>query len=349
MAILPTTALTLADIRATMNPDGSVAAAIDMLSQTNEALDDMLWLEANQGMSHLTTVKTGLPAAFWRAYNEGVPPSKSTSAQHTDTCAQLEVYSVVDKALADLNGNSASWRLSEDQAFVEGMNQQMGRTLFYGNSATTPRAFSGLSARYSTINTALAANASNVLDAGGTGSTNTSMWVATWGANSLHGIYPKGSPAGLQVRDATTNAPILDAVGNRYQAYQTHYKWDCGLSLRDWRYTARVANIDVTQLTGSNAPNLIALLVAAVGKLPVASRRISAVQSATKPSGIGPVVMNQVIYVNRTIRTALALQLLGKSNILLKMDEFDGMQVLTFLGIPIRTMDVLLNTESRVV
>ena len=349
MALLPTTALTLADMKAAMGPDGHLAGAIDMLSQCNEVLDDLLWVPANDGMTNLTTVKVGLPAAFWRAFNEGVPPSKSVSAQHKDACAMLEVYSKVDKDLADLTGEPAAWRLSEDQSFVEGMSQQMARTLFYGNAGVTPKSFTGLSARYPTVNTSVAANASNVLDAGGTGSTNTSMWVCNWGPNSGHGIYPKGSMGGLQVNDVTTNAPILDAVGNSYQAYQTHYKWDCGLTIRDWRYFARIANIDVTQLTGVNAANLIALLVTAINKLPAVSRRIGAVQGATKASGIGPVPMNPVIYVNRTIRTALELQLLSKSNILLKMEEYDGMTVLTFRGIPIRTVDVLLNTESRVV
>ena len=41
--------------------------------------------------------------------------------------------------------------------------------------------------------------------------------------------------------------------------------------------------------------------------------------------------------------------MLNKSNILLKLDEWDGMPVLTFRGIPIRTCDAILNTEGRVI
>ncbi len=35
-------------------------------------------------------------------------------------CGMLETYSEIDKALADLNGNTAAYRLSEDRAFLEG-------------------------------------------------------------------------------------------------------------------------------------------------------------------------------------------------------------------------------------
>jgi hypothetical protein len=45
--------------------------------------------------------------------NYGVASSKSRTAQVTDSCGMLEAYAEIDKALADLNGNSAAFRLSE--------------------------------------------------------------------------------------------------------------------------------------------------------------------------------------------------------------------------------------------
>ncbi|WP_368734330.1 major capsid protein, partial [Klebsiella quasipneumoniae] len=65
----------------------------------------------------------------------GVQPSKSTTVQVTDYVGMLETYAEVDKSLADLNGNTAEFRLSEDRAFIEAMNQQMAQTLFYGDSS----------------------------------------------------------------------------------------------------------------------------------------------------------------------------------------------------------------------
>jgi hypothetical protein len=55
------------------------------------------------------------------------------------------------------------------------------------------------------------------------------------------------------------------------------------------------------------------------------------------------------IYVNRTVYGALERQVTNKTNILLQLREWDGMTVLTYRGIPIRIVDALLNTESRVV
>ena len=54
-------------------------------------------------------------------------------------------------------------------------------------------------------------------------------------------------------------------------------------------------------------------------------------------------------YCNRTISTYLDLQALNKSNVLLKLEEWDGRPVMTFRGIPIRTCDAILSTEARVV
>lgn len=349
MAILSNQALTLADWRTATNENGEVSDLINLLSQDNEILSDMLWKEANQGTSNKTTVLTGLPAAYWRSYNQGVPRGKSTRVPIVDTCAMLETLSMVDRDLANLNGNSAAWRMSEDKAFIDGMSQQMATTLFYGNQDNVPESFTGLTPRFSTVNTATAASAVNVIDAGGTGSTNASMWVCCWGEDTGYGIYPKGSTAGLAVRDVTTPAPVQDVNGNSYFAYQTHFKWDCGMSIRDWRYFVRIANIDVTTLTGGSAPNLISLLIAAANKMPAAPRRVSAVQGATFPAGMSLAPRSPVIYVNRTIRTALELQVINKSNLLLSLQEWDGMTVLTFRGIPIRTVDALLSTEARVV
>jgi hypothetical protein len=285
MAILNNQVLTLVDWKTSMTERGDVAQLINTLSQTNEILQDLVWSECNGITKHTTSVLTGLPAAYWRQYNQGVPRSKATRATVTDTCAMLEVYSEVDKDLANLNNNSAAWRLSEDMAFVDGMNQQMATTLFYGNQNNTPQSFTGLTPRFSTINTSTAASAVNVIDAGGTGSTNASMWLCTWSGNTGHGIFPAGSSAGLSMQDVTTDAPILDSNNNLYQAYRTKFKWDCGLTIRDWRYFVRIANIDVTLLSGGSAANLLALLIAAVNKLPAVPRRVGAVNAATQAAG----------------------------------------------------------------
>lgn len=344
-ATLGTTALTYADWAKRRDESGRISTIIELLSQTNEILEDMLAVEANGPTSHRTTVRTGLPSATWRLLNYGVAKAKSTTAQVTDGIGMLETYSEIDKSLADLNGNTAEFRLSEDMAFLEGMNQQVASTIFYGNTATNPERFMGLAPRYNTITTATAATASNVINAGGAGSDNTSIWVVVWGPNTCHGIFPKGQVNGLQQRDLG-EWTLQDAALNNYQGYRTHFKWDIGLTLRDWRYCVRIANIDVSDLSGGSAANLINALIRAVHRLPTAPSGVSSEQT-TDAADRGAMSMGRtVIYCNKTIRTYLDIQAANKTNVLLRLDEWHGKVVTTFRGIPVRTCDAILNTEA---
>lgn len=346
MALIGTNAITFADWAARMEDDGKVATIVNLLSQSNEILKDMLVIEANQATSHKTTVRTGLPSGTWRLLNYGVTQTKSTTAQVVDSCGNLETYSTIDKDIADLNGNSAEFRLSEDLAFLEGMNQQMAGVLFYGNTAVNPERFMGMAPRYNTVTAATAATAANVIDAGGTGSTNTSVWVVVWGPNTMAGFFPKGKVSGLQHRDLG-EWTVYDANNNPYQAYRTHFKWELGVTLRDWRYAVRIANIDVTLLATGSAANLINALIRAVHRLPTAPVGVSTEQETDAPDRGAMSMGHTVIYANRVIRTYLDIQAVNKTNVLLKLEQWEGETITTFRGIPVRTCDQLLNTESR--
>ena len=347
MATLGTTVLTYADWAKRVDDGYKIGTIIELLSQTNEILLDMLVLEGNLPTGHKTTIRTGLPTATWRLLNYGVPNSKSTTAPVVDTTGNLEAYALVDKDIADLNGNTADFRASENVAFLEGMNQQVATTLIYGNTATNPERFMGLAPRYPSILAATSGTAPNVIDMGGTGSTNTSMWIVTWGANTTHGIFPKAKTTGLQHRDMG-EWPVQDAAGNTYQAYRDHFKWEIGLSVRDWRYNVRLCNIDVTLLNGGSAANLINGIVRGLYRLPTASTRATGIQTSDTPSISGS-MGNTVIYCNRIIRTYLDLQAMNKTNVLLTMEQYGGQVVTMFRGIPVRTVDALLNTEARIV
>ncbi|EHF0465868.1 hypothetical protein IEN06_002947 [Salmonella enterica subsp. enterica serovar Javiana] len=328
MAVKGLTALTLADWGKRIDPNGKVDKIIELLSQTNPILLDMMIMESNSPTGHKTTVRTGLPDATWRLLNYGVPNSKSTTAQVTDTMGMLETYAEIDKSLADLNDNTAEFRLSEDRAFLEAMNQKMAQTLFYGDTSVNPQQFMGLASRYSSKS---AGNGQNIIDAGGTGTDNTSIWLVVWGENTVHGIFPKGQKAGLQMQDLGEQT-LRDAAGGQYQGYRTHYKWDNGLTLRDWRYVVRIANIDVSDLSvPASAANIVTQMVKALHRVPNLKMGRAA------------------FYMNRTVAQALDLQSLDKASLALSVKETEGEWWTTFRGIPIRETDAILETETRVV
>lgn len=348
MTAIGATALTFADWAARYGADSNVGAIIELLSQNNEIMYDMLTLEGNLVTGHKTTVRTGLPTPTWRLLNYGVQPSKSTTAPITDTCGNLEAFTQVDKDLADLNGDTARFRLSETSAELEAMSQTMAATLIYGNTAVNPERFMGLTPRYNTLSTTAAQTAYNVLNANGTGSDNTSIWIVTWGERTTHGIFPKGKKAGLSHTDMGI-WPVQDSQtpAGLYMAYRDHYKWELGLTVRDWRYNVRICNIDVSDLQTAGAANLINLLTRAVYRLPTTSPMVTNNQRSDAPTVQGT-MGRTVIYCNRTVKTYLDIQAQDKTNVLLQLTQWNGMNVLTFRGIPIRTVDAILNNETLV-
>jgi len=340
MATIGSNVLTLADWAKRIGPDDKIAKTIELLSQSNDVLTDMLFKEGNLPTGERTTIRTGLPAVYWRLLNQGTPPSKSTTAQVDEHCGMLEAWSEVDKDLASLNGNTKSFRLNEAMAFLESMNQEMAATLFYG-SAADPEEFVGFTERYSSLS---ANNAENILSAGGAGSDNSSVWLVGWGANSVHGVFPKGSKAGLSHEDLglVTVETTAGIAGNRMRAYQDHWQWKNGLVVKDWRYAVRIPNIDISDL----ASLATSQAVTATTYLPKLMSR--AIDRLPSMMGVKP-----CFYANRTVQSLLRVAAMEKSNGVLSIEpglnQFgDKIHELLFLGIPIRTVDSLTETEAVV-
>lgn len=326
--------LTLGDWSKQLEPNGGITSKIvELLNQTNEMVQDMVWLEANGPTFHRTTVRTGLPSATWRQFYQGVQPSKSSVAQVDESIGMLETRSVVDKDLAELNGDINQFRMNEAAPFVEAINQTVQQTVIYGNVSTSPEQFNGLAPRYSLLSGA-GSTAENTVSGGGTGSDNTSIWLIGWGDNTVHGVFPKGTPAGLQHADLGLHHHFPDPVnaGRFFSAYVDKWEWKCGLVVRDWRYAVRVCNIDVSDLVANNssATRILRAMTIAAMKLP-------------SLSGVRP-----VFYCNRTVMTALDIQAQSQNNVYLNVGEEEGRKKVSFRGIPIKICDQITNAEARV-
>ena len=338
MATLTATNLTLADWAKRTDPNGSVPVVAELLSQTNEILQDAVFKEGNLPTGERVVIRTGLPTVYWRALNQGIPSSKSTTAQVDEACGMLEARSEVDKDLAMLNGNTAQFRLSEDTAFLEAMNQTQASTMFYGNPATEPKSFLGLAGRYSTLTGTIG---QNVITAGGADATsNASVYLVCWGDNTVYCPFPKGSKAGL-IHEDLGEQTVFNS-DTRMQAYATRYQWKNGLVVKDWRYCVRICNIKVSDLlagtttqTTAVGTNIIKLMARAIYRIPNMSMGRCA------------------FYMNRTVHSGLTVQAMDRSQAVLKVNE--GLSQfgqphswLSFLGVPCRKVDMLLNTEAVV-
>lgn len=330
MAASAATHPTLLDLIKRSDPDGKIATIAEILSETNEILDDMVWVEGNLPTGHRTTIRSGLPTPTWRKLYGGIQPTKSTTVQVTDNTGELSAMAEVDKKLADLNGNTAEFRLTEDRAHIEGMNIEMADTLFYGNEGTEPEAFTGFSPRFA--NLTADANSENVIDGGGTGADNASIWLIVWGPDTCHGIVPKGSTGGLHMEDmGRVVIEDVDGSGGRMVGYRSHYTWDAGLTVRDWRYVVRVANIDKSALTvdAASGANLPDLMFQALERIPNLSMGRAA------------------FYTNRTVITKLRQQHTnGVANSTLTFDNLGGTMITSFHGVPVKRCDALAGDEA---
>lgn len=339
MATLNAGQLTLADWAKRLDPDGRAPDIAEMLSQTNEILQDAVFVPGNLPTGHRMVIRTGLPQVYYRMINAGIPLSKSTTAQVDEACAMLEARSHIDVKLVQLNGNSPAFRLSEDRAFIEAMNQAMASVMFYGNPAADPRQFLGLSTRYSSLS---AGNGANIIDAGGTGTNNTSIYLVVWGDDTVFCPFPKGSTAGLKHRDLGEES-VQDANGNYYQAVRSLYEWENGLAVKDWRYIVRIANISTSDLRGQTGTQA-ATAATAIMNLMIRALDLVPNLNMGKP----------VFYANRGVFSMLRIAALNKSSNALAIEAATNQfgtarQMTTFMGIPLRKVDQLLSTEARVV
>jgi hypothetical protein len=341
-----TTAYTLADFAKNLNPDGSIADVAELLSQRNEILEDMLWIEGNLPTGHRDSVRTSLPTPTWRRINQGVDPSKTTESQVTDTCGMSEAIAVVDKDLAILNGNSAKWRMSQNKGFLEGMAQDMAAQLLYANSALNPEKPMGIMPRYASLSTSTSQTANNVVTAGGsTASVETSILLVGWGDDTVRGIFPKGSVAGLQDNDEGEDW-AFDANSKRYKAYITHYQWKAGLSVKDWRYIVRIPNIDTSTNAGglrsSTPPDLVDLVDQAIARIPNLSACRPALYMNRTVKRYFNKQRNRGVPVSSTVNltTIRDTSTDDQRGVIKRFENYDG--------IPLRIVDQILNTESVV-
>lgn len=360
MALLPAVSghVTLVDWAKSLDPNGNVFKVAELLNQSNELIQNMPFIQGNLPTGHKAAVRAGLPSVILRRFYQGVPPTKSGRSTIEDVCAMQEGRSEVDKDLAELNGNVAAFRMSEALSFIESMNQLFAQQIIYGDTTTNKDGILGLTPRFANIapvNGVTINTAANIIDAGGTGSNNTSIWLVLWGENTVTGIFPKGSNGGLDQQDLG-EIDAFDSLNNRYRAYAERWVWKYGLHVKDWRYAVRIANVNVADLTGQVGTQAITastwvnkLMIKALARIP--------------SMGMG----RPTFIASRTVKEMLSVAALDKSQNALSFTAavnqygtvapgsvggagtgLTGGQ-LVFQGVPVLTMDALLATEARVV
>lgn len=333
---------TLLDVAKRTDPDGTIPMIAEVLTEYHSVLDVIPWREGNLPTGHQNTIRTSKPTPTFRLLNQGVIPAKSATGQVVDTCALLESRSHVDVEVANLNGNTAQFRLSEAKAFMQGMMDTWADTLIQGDVSVDPEKFNGLQSRYFSLGSTYTTS-TQLIDGGGTGSDNTSIWLVGWGPETVFGIYPKGGQGGLEHMDRgiqTVEDP--NNTGYYFEAYVDVFKWKGGISIKDYRYVVRICNIDKSNvLTASDSSdtsaNLLKLMSQAIDYMPPDN------------SGIRPTFL-----MTRDVLSMLRIKMMDKSNVYLGLGDLYQESIprhqkpLTFMGVPCLRMDSITETEATI-
>jgi hypothetical protein len=159
-------------------------------------LVDVHWEKANSIYSHLTTIRA---------------PSPSTGRYEKQSPFQMLF------GLGDVDYD------------------RLAHVLFYGNPIVNgSHEFLGLGPFFDTLDTSEAQCAANVLDGGGSGRHNTSIYLITWGPQTAY------------------------LAGHEDDSIR------CGLVIEDWRYVVRTCNIDLD----CGEPDLIGIMTRMMLRLP---------------------------------------------------------------------------------
>lgn len=320
MAIDQTKQLTLAEVTKRLSPDNQKLADIaEILEESNEVLTDLKFIEANNITSHVTTIRERLPEASVRMLNEYVGNITSDTRQIEEHIAMLAAYETIDKKLVDLSGDKTGLLMGEVKAAIEGMGQQAASLWFYGNRADNVGEINGLANRYNSL------SMPNVWDNGGS-SNRTSIWVLQHDLDKVHGVYPRGSKAGLDHQDLGEQTDT-NSEGKNMQVYRHYFTWDFGLVVRNYKAVQRIANVDSTTTSSFAFDNK---LIAALNQMPKRGK-------------------GSVIYVNRDVFTMMDIYAKDKTNMAYgSIKDAAGQEVTTFRGIPVRLVEALVSTEDEV-
>ena len=339
MATVGATYLNLSDLASMSKADGTpVDYMVNVLSQSNPIIDDIPFQECNYETSkHVSTHWTSLPSGTWTGFYDPVTPGKATAAQVFDSPAMLEAYSEVDTRILDVSRDRAKTLMLQSTAFMEGLGQDFANALIGGDTRVNPKTFDGLQVRYNALGTT--GYGGQIIDAGGTSTDNTSIWLVTWGEPYVSGIIPIGTSTGLKIDDLGIQTKE-NSTGGLYQVQRTHFRWNVGMAVGDYRSVVRIANIKISDILTAGA---------ATDTSPKLFRFFTQAWNKLRNPTIKPPLGKQVIYANNVVITALDIIAQGRVSNQLSYANIDGSPILTYRGIPIKQVDKIGIAETRVV
>lgn len=303
----------------------NVKTIIEVAADSNTMLKTAMVGPGNEAEGNTTTVRTSYPSGTWTSAYEGVDSEASHTKEVWDAAGYLEGYSVISKRYVHRSPDRRAARMQEEKAFIIGHSQTIEDTFFHGDRNLNPKQFLGLDQRYALKS---AETGGQIIDAAGTGSINTDIWFVNWGDTGASLFFGKNNVGGLDIDDKGIQSWDLNGDGKHQECYVSHYEWNVGLMIKDYRAIARVANIDSATLPS----NLVDHMIDAMFAIP------------DQMDGL-----RKAIYCNTTVLAALTKEARNFAQTNLTMDDWEGRKITHFMGIPIFRSDKITNVGARII
>jgi hypothetical protein len=335
MAVLGNTVLNLSDI-AKREEVGMPAKIAYLLEQELSLFSSMSMVPTNKTTSHLTTVQTGEPTVSLKALNVGTVSSKGTVEQQEDGLMMLEAWSTTDAELLKFSVDKAAVRAGEGRMFISAMRKAAEGYLLYGNVTTDPKQINGLSVRdpWNSLG-------DQCLGCAGTGSDLSSIWLIVSSPETIFMTYPMNSVGGLDHKDWGPQIIQTDTNlgGAKLGAVVDQWLWALGLVTKDQRFAVRICNIENVDVLGVSGTQELADYTTNIRyRMTQAYHRIWNINMGTAFW-----LMPRIIAEGFAIQAQATLSANGFT-----FEQISGRKILSYMGIPIKISDQLLNTETQV-
>lgn len=301
-------------------------AIVEIVAQENQALQSMMVSMGNESEGNTTTLRSTQAQGEWTGMNQGVSPEATKTREIWDAAGTIEAYSVIPMRYLDRSPSAVEAREQEIVAFVQGLGESVESIVWNGDRHTDPMQFTGFDQRYASLS---GETAGQIIDAGGVGSNdNTSIYFVAWGPMAASLFFGQNQQAGLKIQDRGQQTLDRYNDGKLQECAVTYFCWQLGLMVKDYKAVSRIANITSTSLPSDIADLLIDGYFALPNRM--RSNRV-------------------VIYCNRTIVVALTKQARAQSNNNLTMENWEGTEIVHFMGMPIIQTDTITNSNARIV
>lgn len=329
---MSTDRINLLDFMKSVDPNGRPAMVAEVLHQTNAMIQDGPTYPSNAPMAERVTIRSALPTVYLSRLDQGITKSKGAVRQQVESIGYIAGRSEVDVRHKKILGEDGyrTYRFNEDMGFLESIAQKHANLALYGDEDSEPLGFTGLAPRLNA--TASAITGSQVRSMGSvTGSDGASIYICDWGPRGVHFLRPKNHPTGGIEVDNREGIDVDDADGNPFKADVTEFHLMIGLSVKDPRRIARLANIDLSDsLVASPTQGLLTdALIEIINAMP------------------SPMGHTRVCYTDHRIVAALMKQARNNaSNVTIQ--QWQEMPTPHVLGYPVRVNNQASVAESTV-